>query len=195
MSVQPAAICEQNRATNQGPESEALNSTETREVVIHSGHRENLHGVPFKTDIHPSELITVKDGTLNVYVILVHGIIDRERKNQKRWETWQPWLESMGLWGDNTIQDYNYDVQTSNPEIFTKCGIETEAARLVESLIQHKQSQPPRETLNDVVGMSSPTGLYQEEQDSFNNRYVFVALAIGGILVKKVVRAAASTKH
>ncbi|KAL5041268.1 hypothetical protein BDW71DRAFT_213205 [Aspergillus fruticulosus] len=93
------------------------------------------------TDVEPSELITMEEGTSNTYVILVQGIANREWKSQKRWKTWRPWLDSMGLWDNNTIQAYNYDIETSNPAIFTKDGIEKEAVRLIESLTQHRSRQ------------------------------------------------------
>lgn len=72
-----------------------------------------------------------------------------------------PWLDGMGLKDDHTVKVYHYDIASHNPAIFTVTGIEKEARKLLE-------------------------GLTSNVEEDRNRRYVFVALDIGGILIKKV---------
>lgn len=72
-----------------------------------------------------------------------------------------PWLNSIGLKDDHTVKVYHYDIASHNPGIFTVTGIEKEAGKLLEGLTGNAEQEP-------------------------NRRYIFVALDIGGILIKKV---------
>jgi hypothetical protein len=73
------------------------------------------------------------------------------------------WFDSMGLKDDHTIKAYYYDIASEDPGIFNVDGIEKESRKLLEDLAGGKT----------------------EEQDP-NRRYIFIALDIGGIIVKKV---------
>ncbi|KAL4993268.1 hypothetical protein BDV10DRAFT_190148 [Aspergillus recurvatus] len=179
MSAQPAALSDKDEAPVQILDATAPEGTVNDEMEYPPDILTNSTNTPLGTNVEPSELtlwkmapptrrehqavpivIKVKRNSLTWcncrYVILMQGIANREWTSQKRWKTWRPLLDSMGLW-DNTVQAYNYDIESSNPMIFTKDGLENEAARLIESLIR------------------------------IDRRYSFVALDIGGILVKKAL--------
>ncbi|BCS18249.1 uncharacterized protein APUU_11077A [Aspergillus puulaauensis] len=131
-------------------------------------HAQPVRDVPEsdpKLDIRDDEtsgLITLQRGTSNTYVVLVQGIANLEWKSQKRWETWMPWLDGMGLKDDHTVKAYHYDIASQDPAIFSITGIEKEAGKLLEGLTSNEEQEPTR-------------------------RYIFVALDIGGILIKKTL--------
>ncbi|KAL4949672.1 ankyrin repeat-containing domain protein [Aspergillus filifer] len=135
--------------------------------------QEELRPVNVQQDSHPSNvgnadeklsgLSTLQEGTSTTHVILVQGIANAGSPGQDEAELWQPWLSSLSLWNDNTIQSYHYDIVSERPSIFSKDGLKQEATRLLDSLGHYKDN----------------------ETRATERRYIFVALDIGGILVKQ----------
>ncbi|KAL2817708.1 ankyrin repeat-containing domain protein [Aspergillus cavernicola] len=164
MSAQPVALSDQDELLVQTPDQAAPEATADNEMAFQPGPRTDSPDIPSDTDEESSELITLKEGTSNTYVVLVQGIVNRDWKSPTGWENWLSWLGRIDVCDDHTIQAYHYDTKSPNPAIFTRNGIEKEAGRLIRSLTQSKTGQ--RET---------------------DKRYIFVALDIGGILVKKAL--------
>jgi hypothetical protein len=100
------------------------------------------------------------------YVILVHGITDFEWNTKERWKQWQTWMEEIGLGSDHKIWRYQYDLESDNPQLFTRNGIESEALRLLDCLVRCREGET--------------------EETRGKKRFVFVMLDIGGIIVKRV---------
>lgn len=99
-------------------------------------------------------------------MILVHGIADFEWNSKQRWRSWQAWLSGIGLGSEHKVWRYQYDLESDDPRVFARNGIESEALGLLDCLGRCRADE---------------TGEMKGKK-----RFVFVTMDIGGVIVKRV---------
>lgn len=101
-------------------------------------------------------------------MILVPGVTDRDWNLKERWQQCQTWLAQIGLGPERTAYSYRYDIESDEPRIFSRKGMESEALNLLDCLMALCREDEA------------------ETSEKKKTQFVFVMLDIGAIIVKKV---------